>query len=313
MNPTHHRHSFTALAVSALLLAFCSMAHAQGIYVPNHSFESPETDFASPFMDSWEKAPEPFWYVDPTGMFPWFAVMGQFLNTTNGAPDHIDNVDGKQAAYLFAMADVAIFQDYISIGGMGTEPTHEFNLKYERGNAYDLTVGVLGGGGGMSNGVPFVLSFYYRDAASNRVTVASTTITNSQTLFPTNTHLTDFQVQVPAVRGDEPWAGKHVGVQFASGLTLLDSTLFGGYWNIDNVRVRAVRNPVLKDFVVNASQEFQFTLSGEPGRYEVLSSTDVAAPLANWSSLGVFTNATGEVSITDTNSGHRFYRARSAP
>jgi hypothetical protein len=281
--------------------------------LPNNSFASPETDFAAPFMDSWQKAPEPFWYDDPTGMFPWFAVMGQFLNTTNGAPDHIDNVDGEQAAYLFALPDVAIFQDYISIGSTNTEPRHEFNLRYERGHSYNLTVGVVGGGGGMSNGAPFVLSFYYRDEASNRVTIASTTITNSKTLFPTNTHLTDFQVQVPAVRGDEPWAGKHVGVQLASGLTLLDSALFGGYWDIDNVRLRVVRDPVLKDFMVNARQEFQFSLSGAPGRYEVLSSADATAPLAGWSSLGVFTNMTGQVSVTDTNGAHRFYQGRTTP
>ena len=43
-------------------------------------------------------------------------------------------------------------------------------------------------------------SLYYRDAASNMVTVAATTITNSSSLFPTNTHLIDFQMLVPTVR-----------------------------------------------------------------------------------------------------------------
>src|SRR5262249_46346488 len=120
--------------------------------LPNNSFESPETDFASPFMDSWQKSPQPFWYNDPR--FPWFQLVGQFLNTSNGSPDHIDNVDGEQGAYLFALPDVSIFQDDISIGGTNTEPTHAFSLTYERGNSYNMTVGVLGGGGGMSNGVP---------------------------------------------------------------------------------------------------------------------------------------------------------------
>lgn len=281
--------------------------------LPNHSFEYPETDFAGPTIGGWQKAPEPFWYVDPTGMFPWPAVMGQFLNTTNGAPDHIDNVDGRQAAYLFALPDVAIFQDYLSVGGTNAEPTHEFSLKYERGHSYNLTVGVLGGGGGMSNGVPLVISFYYRDASSNRVTVSSTTITNSKAWFPANSRLIDFQVQVPTVRGDEPWVGQYVGLQVASGLTLRDAALFGGYWDVDNVRLRVIRDPVLKDATVNARRDFQFTLSSAPGRYEILSSADVGSPLSNWESVGVVTNLTGEVAIVDPTNGHRFYRIRPSP
>ena len=273
--------------------------------LPNSSFEFPETDFVANEFVGWEKSPQPFWYTDP--FFPWDYLFGQFLNTTNGASDHIDNIDGRQAAYMFALADVALFQDYISLGTTNATPSHDFNLKYERGNSYNLTVGVLGGGGGMSNGVPFVISFYYRDAASNRVTIASTTITNSKTLFPTNTHFTDFQVQVPVVKGGEPWAGKHVGVQLASGLTLLDSALFGGYWNVDNIRVQIVRDPLLKNFSINTNQQFQFTLNSAPGRYEFLSSTNVAAPVSSWTSLGVFTNVTG------TNLGNRFYQARTTP
>jgi hypothetical protein len=178
--------------------------------LPNDSFESPRTDFASPAMDGWQKAPQPIWYSDTN--FPWAQLTGQFLNPSNGAPDHIDNVDGRQAVFLFALPDVAIFQDYISVGGTNTTPTHDFNLRYEVGHSYSLTVGVLGGGGGMSNGATFATSFYYRDAASNKVTVASTSITNTKTLFPTNTHLTDFNVQLPAVKGSDAWADKQVGV-----------------------------------------------------------------------------------------------------
>src|SRR5262249_28404720 len=139
--------------------------------VPNYSFESPETDFASPLIDSWQKAPQPVWYSDTN--FPWPQLMGQFLNTSNGSPDHIDNVEGQQAAFLFALPDVAIFQDYNSIGGTDTDPSHEFNAKFQVGKSYALTVGVLGNGGGMSNGATFAISLYYRDLASNIVTVAT--------------------------------------------------------------------------------------------------------------------------------------------
>ena len=279
--------------------------------LPNHSFESPETDFAAPYIDSWQKSAQPGWYTDTN--FPWFALTGQFLNTTNGSSDHIDNVDGEQGAYLFALPDVALFQDYISIGGFDVTPMHDFSLKYERGNSYNMTVGVLGAGGAMLDGVPFVISFYYRDAANNRVTISSTTITNSKTLFPTNTHLTDFQVQVPTVKGTEPWAGKYIGVQLASGLTLMDFGLFGGYWDLDNVRLQVVRDPVLNNPSVNTNRQFQFTLSSAPGQYEVLTSPSATAPVASWIRLGIFTNVTGTVSVTDTNLGIRFYQARPSP
>src|SRR5688500_15187525 len=51
--------------------------HTGGIWVPNHSFEAPRTEFADPRMDGWEKAPEPAWYQGGGG-FPWEQLMGQF-------------------------------------------------------------------------------------------------------------------------------------------------------------------------------------------------------------------------------------------
>ena len=276
--------------------------------LPNDSFESPRTDFASPVMDGWQKAPQPVWYSDTN--FPWAQLMGQFLNTSNGAPDHIDNVDGKQAAFLFALPDVAIFQDYISVVGTNATPTPDFNLKYEVGNSYSLTVGVVGGGGGMSNGATFTISLYYRDAASNKVTVSSVTITNTKTLFPTNTHLTDFSVQVPTVKDSDAWAGKQVGVQLASTTSF---ALTGGYWDVDHVRLQVVRDPVLKGFSVSTNQQFQFMLQSTPGRYEILSTTNLIASTSNWISLGTVTNFTGSVSVTDTNLRQRYYQARTSP
>src|SRR5262245_41704501 len=200
--------------------------------VPNGSFELPASDFASPFMDAWQKAPQPIWYTDTN--FPWLQLTGQFVNTSNGAPNHIDNLEGQQAAYLFALPDVAIFQDYNTIGGTNQAPTHQFDAKFEVGRSYALTVGVLGGGGGMSNGATFELSIYYRDASSNIVTVAATTITNTKALFPTNTHFTDFQARVPQVKSGDAWAGKNIGIRLASTTSF---ALTGGYWDIDNVRL----------------------------------------------------------------------------
>lgn len=187
-----------------------SIVHAALIGVPNHSFESPVTSLASPSLEAWQKAPQPSWYDDQGGFFPWDQLMGEFLNTPESRPDHIDNAEGQQAAYLFALPRVALWQDY------DATPAHDFNARFEVGRSYTLTVGLLGGGGGMSNGATFQISLYYRDAASNMVTVAATTITNSKSLFSTNTHLTDFQVLVPTVKPNDAWAGKNLGIQLSS-------------------------------------------------------------------------------------------------
>ena len=274
----------------------------------NSSFELPVTSLAGPALDGWQKAPQPVWYNDPR--FPWDQLMGEFLNTSNGSPDHIHDVDGSQAAYLFALPNVAIFQDYDSINGTNTNPTHYFNARFEVGKSYSLTVGVLGRGDGMSNGATFEISFYYRDAQSNAVTIAATTITNSSTLFPTNTHLTDFQVQVPTVKGHEPWAGKPIGVQLAS---TVGFDLLGGYWDVDNVRLRSVEDPVLND-IQAANGEVQFTLQAAPGRYEVFGARDLSLASSDWTSLGILTNFTGHIPVTDVNAKpRRFYRARPSP
>jgi len=276
--------------------------------LPNNSFESPKVAFASPAMDAWQKSPAPFWY--PTNSpFAWEQLMGQFLNTTNGAADHIDNMDGSQGAYLFAVPEAAIFQDYLSVTDTNAPPTHDFAATYETGKSYNLTVGVLGNGGGMSNGVTLQLSLYYRDTGSNLVTVATTTITNNADLFPTNTHLTDFEVVVPVVRGTEPWAGKHIGVKIAS---TVDFSLQGGYWDVDNVRLQTVRDPFLKNTTASGTQ-FTFTLDSAPGRLEILTSTNLTLPTSAWTSLGAVTNVTGTLPITNAVSGQRFYQARQIP
>jgi hypothetical protein len=277
--------------------------------LPNNSFESPANSFASPEMDAWQKSPEPFWWPPTNG--PWGQLVGQFLNPPGDSPGHIDNMEGQQAAFLFALPEVYLFQDYNSLSGTNTTPSHDFAAIYETGKSYNLTVGVLGNGGGMTNGATLELSLYYRDAASNLVTVAATTITNSADLFPTNTYFTDFEVIVPPVTGNESWAGRHIGVKIAS---TVDFALQGGYWDIDNVRLQTVRDPFLKNANASGGQ-FTFTLDSAPGRLEILTSTDVTLPASSWTSLGAVTNVTGILPVSDTNAapGQRFYQARQIP
>ena len=131
-------------------------------------------------------------------------------------------------------------------------------------------------------------------------------------LFPPDKkHFTDFTVQVPTVTGREPWAGRHMGVQIAS---TVGFDKMGGFWDVDNVRLHAVEDLVMKKPEITGGQ-FQFTLQSARGRYEVLASPNIALPSAQWPSLGTLTNFTGSIPVTDTNTslGRRFYQVRSSP
>jgi len=307
-------HLFKVLmAVVVLSAPVTALLHAATLPLPNASYESPLVPpvqpYAGPDMDFWQKSPQPGWY-EPTNNFdtPWEDLMGTFYNVPFPG-SFIDNCDGTQAAFLFASSDVAIFQDYDSIYGTNTTPSHAFNAKFNVNRAYNLTVGVIGTGGGMKDGVPLQLSLYYRDSSSNMVTVAATTITNSAQLFPTNTHFVDFSVYVPGVRAADPWAGQNIGVQIASAVGF---DLAGGYWDVDNVRLTETLLPVLGELRLTNSQS-GFTLQSQPGlTFEILAATNLSLPISNWTSLGNLTNLTGVAPFLDpaTNLGHRFYRAR---
>jgi hypothetical protein len=293
------------------LAAYTGTLGAAAIPIPNGSFESPATQFVTNNLDGWEKSAKPFWF-DEGANGPWDQLTGAFLNVPPADPRHIDNCDGNQAVYLFAVPEVALFQDYDSTDWANPTPTHAFDARFEVGKAYQLTVGVIGGGGDMTNGATLEISLYYRDAASNRVTVAATSITNTPAVFSNTTHLVDFQVQVPAVKGGEAWAGKNIGVQL---LSTVRPDLAGGYWDLDNVRLTEIREPALLGAARSGGQ-FQFTLQSEPGlRFEILAGSDLALPLSGWTAVGKVTNVTGTVSFIDTGTGlnRRFYRARQLP
>src|SRR5262249_18766719 len=202
------------MLISVLITAPVSRAGA--IFVPNASFEFPPAPqvapCARPGLDDWAKSPQPVWY-DPAQNqnTPWSYLMGCFYNVPFPG-SFIDNCDGQQASFLFALPQAGLLQDYDTIGGTNTVPSHGFNAKFNVGSAYDLTVGLIGGGGGMQPGVMLQLSLYYRDASSNFITVAATIVTNTTDNFPTNTHFVDFQVHLPPVHDTDTWAGKNIGI-----------------------------------------------------------------------------------------------------
>lgn len=226
VRPAGIRKSLLAAATGlAVLASGTGTLLAQSISVGNGSFESPTTPPgfpAFPQIDLWLKTPQPPGIPLPGGV-TWDQLAGVFPNTPAGSADHIGNMHGNQAAYILAIPGVTIYQNLDST--------------YEAGKSYHLTFGILGGGG-IAEGSLFEASFFYNDAEDNRVTLATTPITFTQSAFPTVTHLIDYEVTLPIVQEGDAWAGKNIGLQLASS--------FGtgaGYWDVDNVRVEAIPEP----------------------------------------------------------------------
>jgi hypothetical protein len=272
------------------------------VYVPNYSFELPNigtnSPYAAPVLQSWQDLPQPSWYY-PSNFdnTPWADLAGTFYNVPFPG-EFIDNCDGVQAAFLQVLPQVGIFQD--------------INAPFNTGKAYTLTVGLIGGGGNMAVGSTFQLSLYYRDVSNNMVTVAATSVTNTAANFPTNTHLVDFQVQVPGVKATDAWAGKNIGIQLLATPDPYNPGQWGGYWDADNVRLVETTALNLVNPVMTGDQ-LQF--SGQSVVFQILATTNLNLPVTNWASLTTVTNVTGSVPFVDSTprQGQRFYRARQLP
>lgn len=231
---------FFAASCTALLLTAAAL-HAQPIAVPNYSFESQSgVGFpyeTNPFLDAWQKIPEPPDYaLLGSGAPPWYGTAGAFVNVSVYNPTPYGNVTGAQAGYILMAPHVTLFQDYT------TSPAHDFNATYQVGKAYNLTIGVFAKSsfGNIVPGSTLELSLYYLDDANAKVKVGLTTISYDATTFALtpNLNLIDYQVTTPIVQAGDAWAGKNIGIQLESTIPL-EMTSFGN-WDFDNVRLTAV-------------------------------------------------------------------------
>ena len=149
----------------------------------------------------------------------------------------------------------------------------------------------------MTNGVTLQLTLYYRDASSNMVTIAATTVTNSIEAFPNNTNFVDFQVHLPTVQPGAPWAGQHIGIQL---LSTVDFTLAGGYWDLDNVRLSETPLLALSTPIVSNGQ-FAFTVLSQAGvQFAIQASSDINTASSSWVTLATITNSTGVTPFSDS-------------
>ena len=254
------------------------------ISVPNGSFESPATLYVSTFIDAWQENPKPADYAEGGG-FTWDQLTGLFVNTAPTAADHIGNMDGKQAAYLFAVPGTGWFQDHDSVDWRNRPPTNAFAARYTVDHAYELSFGVVGGGGNMLEGVSFAASLYFRDAATNLVNIGVTNVAYSHATFPTadnglpiRTNLTYFKLRIPPVKATDPWAGQYVGIHF---LSTVSPEMQGGYWDVDDIRLADLPPPVLT--ITPAGTDLLLSWTSVNGfRYQVQLSED----LQTWSDYG---------------------------
>ncbi len=277
------RHRLAQLALAGLVLGGVEAVAERVLPIPNGSFESPKTLFAGIYLDSWQKLPKPPWY-DESGPFLWDQVTGAFKNTADGSFDHIGNLDGIQAAFVFAIPEAGFFQDYESKDWNDPEPSRAFDVRFEVGQAYQLTAGIIGGGGNMLEGATLDLSLYFRNDAGAVVPVGLTTITNRADLTPGRTNLVDFVVQVPVVMATDPWAGRHLGIQVRSTTPF---ELEGGYWDVDHLRLEAIPEPVVTLKLEPVDGQLRLSWASRSGwTYQIQTSfnlqswTDWGAPLA---------------------------------
>lgn len=280
------RSHLAQLALGGMVLGGMEPVAAQVLPIPNGSFESPKTLFAGVYLDSWQKLPKPPWY-DETGPFLWDQVTGAFKNTTDSSFDHIGNLDGIQAAFVFAIPEAGFFQDYESKDWNDSEPSRAFDVRFEVGKAYQLTAGIIGGGGNMPEGATLDLSLYFRNDAGTVVPVGVTTITNRADLNPGRTNLVDFMVQVPVVRATDPWAGRHLGIQVRSTTSF---ELEGGYWDVDHLRLVALTEPTVTLALERVEEQLRLSWPSLTGwSYQLQTTSDLQA----WTDWGTPLPGTG--------------------
>lgn len=202
-------------------------AHASAVYIPNASFESPVyrvAPYATANIDDWQKAPVPVWWPNPAEY--WATLAGVFYNLPGDT--QIDNVDGEQAAFLFSVPGVELYQDLAAT--------------YMVGQSYRLTAKYQGGGQGMTIGEPLEFRLFYRDDDGRRITIDAAEVLNAtDESQPHAKHLADAELVIPAVAADAPWAGRNIGVQMVS--TVSSVAPVPGYWRIDDIQLTSVPEP----------------------------------------------------------------------
>ena len=213
---------------AGVLFAAAFVSRADNIDVPNFSFEQPpvppETP-AYPVHVAWQQTPKRADYVE-SGQFTWNVLTGVFPNSAPTSPDHIDNMDGNQAAYLFSERENGIFQI--------------LPATYAAGYSYRVTIGLAASANiPPTVGTTLAIILCTTNATGQLSPIAAgKTITYDTTTFPGGTDFRDFSLNVPGLKANNAAVGQKIVVLIKS--TTTDDKA-GGVWDIDNVRLTSQR------------------------------------------------------------------------
>jgi hypothetical protein len=259
------------------------------VTVPNFSFENPTIPPgtpAYPVIDNWTQLPKPAAW-DEAVFGPWGNLAGVFPNPAAGEAGHISNMDGNQAAYLFATPSNGIYQD--------------LNTQYSLDAGYKLLVGLVASSSIPPNDLsPISVTFFYRDAQNNIVSITKQSA-RYDTLTPHFASFVDVLVSLPAVRPSDPWLGKNIGILIAPEP---GASQQGGVWDVENVRLDAIYGAAIR--VAREADNIRISWDSEIGVSYVVRSTEnffdtsEAAPMAGTG---------GELSVLMpiSDSAHKFF------
>jgi DNA-binding transcriptional ArsR family regulator len=183
-----------------------SEARGSPLKIVNASFEQPRTQFVATNVTGWT-------IVGP----PDTGVAGVFNNdsTASGSPARIDNVDGKQLAFISTES--------------GNELSQAIAAKFEAGWAYELNVGIA-----LSFALPpratdcLRIALFHGTGAGRRI-VAQRDVVNSAMSGLSASALKFFSAATPVLVAGDPAIGQKIGILIAA------MGQIGGYFNLDGV------------------------------------------------------------------------------
>ncbi|HAM71049.1 MAG TPA: hypothetical protein DCM86_05340, partial [Verrucomicrobiales bacterium] len=115
--------------------------------------------------------------------------------------------------------------------------------------------------------------------------------------------------ELPTVRTQDPWANQPIGIRL---LSTVGAQLQGGYWDLDNIRLREIRAPVL-GLRPAGGEGLALSVESETGLVlEILGAGRLDAPPGGWVPLTTVTNESGRVPvpIPAAQEAAWYYRAR---
>ncbi len=231
---------FGKIAIWAFVVAAggasCVSAQAVNLPVGESSFENPVLEEGIqgwPFVAVPSGGPG----VDAYPNYPWVGEVldaGLFYNPApatdpiNNATGHLDNMDGRQAAFIG--------------GEVGNHFYQVLNADYEAGNSYTLRFGLAKSlfsapRSSQASTAHVVAELHYLDDANARHLVTGASFFDDAATGLRNDHFKYVEFNTPELPSLHPAIGQPVVIVFSMGGTL------GGHFDIDDVSVTAIPEP----------------------------------------------------------------------